>query len=340
VGLLPLNDFIARSRWGPQLLESRLAPWTKQGTVFGIPHDVHPVSITYRKDLWDQAGIDPTQAATWREFHEMCLAFNAYWRSQGHPNRFAIELSATGSDNLMMMLMQRHINPLDTHNKSHLTDPRVAETIVFLSQMVAGRRAVSATPNPGPNVWARDFSNGYLCALVTPDWRAGYLPTFAPEVAGKVAMMPLPRFETTDAPTATWGGTMIGIPRGSRNHQAAWKAIEHLYFSQMGLKARQEVAMILPPTRDAWTDPIWHQPDPYFGGQKVGELYIALAEQLPRREVTPFTIVAQQLLTVVLSRAVADVNAGRLEGLESRVAGWLSEADQDLRRRIEFNTFE
>ena len=33
--------------------------------IFGVPHDVHPTTLTYRDDLFRQAGIDLSQAKTW-----------------------------------------------------------------------------------------------------------------------------------------------------------------------------------------------------------------------------------------------------------------------------------
>src|SRR5436190_811461 len=58
VGFLPLNDFLNQSGWADQILKSRLDAWSKKGVIFGIPHDVHPTTITFRKDLFDEAGVD------------------------------------------------------------------------------------------------------------------------------------------------------------------------------------------------------------------------------------------------------------------------------------------
>src|SRR5262245_66446128 len=80
VGLVPLNEYLDRSGWRHRVVESRFAPWTKEGVIFGLPHDVHPCTITYRKDLFDEAGIDLTQAKTWPQFHAACVKFRDYWR--------------------------------------------------------------------------------------------------------------------------------------------------------------------------------------------------------------------------------------------------------------------
>src|SRR5450432_5551 len=50
IGFLPLNDYLKKDGWDKRILPSRLATWTKGATIFGVPHDVHPVSITYRQD--------------------------------------------------------------------------------------------------------------------------------------------------------------------------------------------------------------------------------------------------------------------------------------------------
>src|SRR5204863_8700150 len=118
-------------------------------------------------------------------------------------------------------------------------------------------------------------------------------------LSGKVAMMPLPRFDPSDARTASWGGTMLGITRACPNPDLAWRLLEMLYLDHEAIEVRRHYSAILPPIRKYWADPVYHHPDPYFGGQKVMELYVELADELPPRYVTPFTLIAQGLLNDV-----------------------------------------
>src|SRR5687768_4988021 len=107
VGLIPLNDFLEESGWKDKIVPQRLAPWTKDETIFGIPHDVHPVTITYRHDLFTKAGVDLEAAKTWPEFHEACLRFNNYWRKQNFPHRHALEAGPADSALVQVILLQR-----------------------------------------------------------------------------------------------------------------------------------------------------------------------------------------------------------------------------------------
>src|SRR5262249_54936812 len=156
----------------------------------------------------------------------------------------------------------------------HINDPIVAKTLAFYAQLVAGDRAIASEAAGGSGVWANDAVQGNLCAFITADWRIFNFRKFAPQLEGKLRMMPLPKFDPSDSPTATWGGTMIGITRNSKHHDDAWRLIEFLYFSQAGLDARLKVTDIIPPVIDQWSDPAFHRVDPYFGGQKVQELYL------------------------------------------------------------------
>ena len=321
--------------WIDRIVANRFAPWTKQGVIFGVPHDVHPVTITYRADLFLEAGIDLASARTWPEFQELCLRFQQFRQSHGHALCHAIELPEGSSDGLVTMLLQRHVNLVDSAGGIHIADPKVALTLAFYARLVEGKEKIGAEASGGTGLWSNDLIAGNLCALLTPDWRANDARQYAPSLSGKLRMMPLPKFDETDARTSTWGGTMIGILRACPNRDAAWKLIECLYMSEEGLAARRKETDILPPLMDEWDKPVYHEPDRCFGGQKVSELYVELAREIPQRQVTPVTTLAGATLSVILHRATARVRAGGSAGLELACQGWLNEADQDLRRRIE-----
>jgi ABC-type glycerol-3-phosphate transport system substrate-binding protein len=338
VGLLPLNDFLHQSGWDHRIIASRFAPWSKidprtgHQIIYGIPQDVHPVTLTYRKDLFDEAGIDPRQAATWSQFQELGLKFQAYWANHARPSRRAIALSNNSSDELVELLLQRHINLIDSSNELHFTDPKLPQTLVFYAQMIAGPRAIAAEPSPGVE-WTEDFDRGDICAICTPDWKADNLREFTPDLADKVAMMPLPRFDPGDAPTSTLGGTMIGICRTCPNPQRAWQLLEFLFLSPEAHHAAIAAGDdVLPAIPEYWSDPAYHTPD--------GDLYVKLAPEIPERVVTPFTYQAELALAVVLHRAMEYLGAHGPDGLSDACAAWLAEAQDDIRRRIDFGNTE
>ncbi|HEY1683773.1 MAG TPA: extracellular solute-binding protein [Tepidisphaeraceae bacterium] len=340
VGFYPLNDWIARLPANERPLPSRLAPWSKSRVVFGIPHDINPVAILYRIDLFVQAGVDLNTAKTWSEFQKLCLDYQAYWSRHGHPEYRAIELRRSRPDNLLMMLMQRHINPLDDQNRVHIADKNVAATVAFYAQLVVGPAAISSDTPAADVLWTKSLESGAIGAALCPDWRLAELKSYSPELANKVRLMPLPKFQPSDAPTATWGGTMTGIPRAAKNPEASWRMIQFLYLSPQAIKARQQFTDILPAIPAAWDDPGYHRPDPFFGGQKIDELYIELARQLPERYVTPYSLIAEQQISSVMTQAIEHMRDYGSDGLEPQCQQWLTAAATDLQRRVDFGKFD
>lgn len=339
VGFYPLNDLIAKLPKQEQLLQSCLSPWTKRGVIFGIPYDIGPVAIIYRKDLFEEAGVDLASAKTWEQFQGLCVNAQSYWAAHGHPQWRALELKRAAPDQLVMMLMQRGVNLLDDQNRVHIADPKVAAMLAFYAQLIAGPRAIGGEPPAADVMWTHTLASGQICAAFCPDWRIAELKSYAPELAGKIRLMPLPRFESTDAPTATWGGTMIAIPRAAKNPLESWKMIRFLYLSPQALIARRRYTNILPPIPAAWNNPAYHQPDPFFGGQHVEELYIDLARQLPRRYVTPFSLMAEEQLASVMSKAIAEARDHGSASLEAKCQQWLNAAAIELQRRVDFGKF-
>lgn len=335
VGFEPLQSMLEQSGWYDKIVRTRFAPWTRQGAIFGVPHDVHPVGITYREDLFREAGIDLSAAKTWPTFQQSCLQFQKYWHNRGYKTRHALEIYSTKVDLLNILLLQRGINLIDDFDHIHMADAKVANTIAFYARCVAGPSKIGSESGEGDGPFARDLLEGNLCAFLTPDWRLGLIKQYGGDaLKGKLRFMPLPRFEPSDAPTATWGGTMIAILRNSKHKEEAWKLIEHLYFDRAGVEARRAVTQILPPVSTMWSHPSYHQPDAYFGGQHLDETLIDLAGQIPPRYVTPATNIANAYLMLVLHKAVRYVEENGGDGLEPACQQWLNSAAADLADRM------
>jgi arabinosaccharide transport system substrate-binding protein len=217
----------------------------------------------------------------------------------------------------------------------------VAQTVAFYAQCAVGPGKIGSETGEGDGPLTRDLLEGNLCAFLTADWRMGLLKQFGGSaMKGKLRFMQLPRFDPADAPTASWGGTMIGILRSSKHKQEAWKLIEHLYFDRACVEARRSITQILPPVKTFWSDPSYHRPDDYFGGQYLDEKLIELAGQIPPRYATPATNLASFYLIQVLNKATKHVEEHGSAGLEAACQHWLDEAAADLAGRMKQWEFE
>jgi arabinosaccharide transport system substrate-binding protein len=336
MGLMPLNDRLKSSGWYDQIVTARFAPYTKEGKIFGVPIDLHPVTLTYRKDLWDEAGIDLQPIKTWDEFQEAALKFQDYWRARGEPNRRAIALQSASADDMTVLLLSRHVNLVDADSKAHLTDEIVVETLVKYARMTAGPRQIAGDVTTGGGGGYRDLTRGDLCAMFSPDWMVYYLTQYASGLKGKLAMRPLPIFAPGDTPTSTWGGTCVAIPKAAKDKDLSWKLLEMMVLDRQSIKFERQFSSVIPPLRGSWPGLDFPTGNELFGGQKVMDTYISLADKIPARISTPFSVYATGRLALVVHDVIIQVRKGNDANLEAYARERLREAQQDVESLINF----
>lgn len=77
------------------------------------------------------------------------------------------------------------------------------------------------------------------------------------------------------------GGTIVGIPKDSKNKDAAFAFIQWLYLSQNGAKSNLEHLGYFSPFKNVYKDPqFYSQADPYFGGQDVLAKFASIANNV------------------------------------------------------------
>ena len=153
-------------------------------------------------------------------------------------------------------------------------------------------------------------------------------------------MMPLPRFNTADAPTSTWGGTMIGVSRACKHPDDAWKLIEFLNFSDAGLEnLRQEhqqpaaPVRLLEQTRLPRARPLFRRTEDLRVVHRSGRPGPPPAMRL-------FSTLGRFGLGYALNQAASYLKSAHAHGLGSSVAAQLKRGQTYVRRCIEHGTFE
>ena len=101
IGFIELNDRLKADGLDKRIVASRFAPYTSRGKIFGMPHDVHPVMLAYRRDLIEKAGIDVSKLRTWEDFAQ------AGEKATKTGERYMFEMQANSTEQLELCLFQR-----------------------------------------------------------------------------------------------------------------------------------------------------------------------------------------------------------------------------------------
>ncbi len=332
IGFLDLTERIHKTGLWDRVVRARFAPYTTRGRIFGVPHDVHPVMLAYRRDLIEKLRIDVDKIQTWDDFIEVGRRVTEPGR------RFMIELPTSDSSRLEALLFQRDGGYFDPQARCIMDDEIAVQTMMAYVPMVAGRYRIGSDLGGG-QIFTRAVEDGYFLFMVAPDWRTKTFEQDVPKVAGRMALMPLPAVKPGGRRTTTWGGTMIGITRQSPNPELAWELIMHLYFNKEDLAQRFRDTNILPPARDLWDHPAYDEPRPYWSNQPLGRLYANLAPDVPFQYTSPFISLAKAKMSEALIACVQYYNRYGERGFEGFVRQQLKFHAEEVRRVMRRNPY-
>lgn len=258
-----------------QVVQARFAPYTDQGHIFGIPHDVHPVGLAYRRDIFQKYGINAADLTTWDQFiaagHKLTIPGKQYM----------IEMSDSDDSALEPILYQRGGGYFDANGQCIVDCPINVQTMCWYVPLVTGPHKIADSVGLFNQAETNAVEDGYMLCYICPDWRSHNFQQDVAYESGKMALMPFPRFGPNGRPTTTWGGTMLAITKHSKHPDLAWQLAMFFYLDKAAVPARYELTDILPPVKKFWTMPCFHQPSAYWSGQKTGEFYISLAPYVP-----------------------------------------------------------
>src|SRR5687767_5163109 len=306
IGFVDLTDRLKAEGYYDKIIQARYRPWSSRGRVYGIPLDLHPAVLMYRQDLFGKVGIDlSAQVETWEEFLRVLERPGVLdFRKDGRRDRYGLILNQTNGDQFRLLLLQRGGDYFDGEDNVTVDSPIVVDTLRWYRELFQEDHIVYPWPaNWGPDVYG-PMKEDRLLACIAPDWFVGFLKINAPELAGKWRAMPLPAWEPGGRRTSTWGGTMNAMTKQTRNPELAWELLKSLSFDRDSLADNYSKTYILPAYTPVWTEPTFHEPDPYVGGQKLGELLIRLAPDLPPVNQNKYAAETAQLLGLAIYRCI------------------------------------
>lgn len=223
--LVPLDDFLASDTAAAEVLESDVHPTLREmlqvnGQQMEYPFSWNNMVLYYNTAVFEEEGIEPPSTDwTWDDFLETCLKVSRV--SGGADDRFAYSFWGSGMFGMAAWYFNNDTSPLtEDWSASNLMDPKVAETLQFLADLILEHRVA---PNPeGWDEWAQ-FHAGNLVMRTCGRWCISgsleadfntYDIQYQPHLNG-----PLKTVAGTDG----WG-----ISTSSKVPQEAWEVVKLL----------------------------------------------------------------------------------------------------------------
>ena len=289
IGFVDLTDRIHREGLWERMVQARFAPYSSRGRIFGLPQDVCPVMLAYRRDVFAKEGIDPAQIRTWDDLTRVGRRLTIPGK------RYMLELAPTNSSSLEAFLFQQGGGYFDAAGQVAFDNEIGVQTMLWFVPLISGPNRISADLGSG-QAFVQAIEEGYVVCLLCPDWRSRSMEMDTPRMAGKLGLIPLPAPTVGGRRVSTYGGTMMGITKRCKNPDLAWELAKFLYFDRKIFSQMYPGNHTIPALREMWNHPVLHEKSAFWGGQAVGEEYAKYAADAPPQYSSPLTVVAHAKL--------------------------------------------
>jgi ABC-type glycerol-3-phosphate transport system substrate-binding protein len=290
---LDLTDRIGDRR--DEYAEGRWTIYSYEGRIYAIESSLTASVLYYQPAVFEAAGAEvPT---TWEQvLNDVGPKLVA--------NGSAFTFATNDGTWFQMYFNQRGGQIFNENGEFVLGDetnrPIAIEVAGFLQQAVQQGIMMVVL---GGDVWSgatipTAYQEGRLAGTVMPDWWASCcLQPGVPDMEGQWAVAAPPRWEDGGFGTLTWGGTGWAVNSNSPHAELAWEFLEFMYLGKESQIARFQAINMFPTMFEAANDPaVTELENPFFGGQRLGEIYAQLAPEVPVWYQSPFGSVANTAL--------------------------------------------
>ena len=252
---------------------TQFAPWiwnqvSISGATYGIPVDVAPMALLYRKDLFAKYGI--TAPTTWAQY--------AADAAKVHKADPSVYLGDFGNDayNYAGLDWQAGAQWFGTSNNQWQVtiDNAANQKVANFWQGLEDQKLLKNDPSYDPSLYA-DMAKGTILSDVNAVWDTPILASSVAKTTGDWAVAPMPVWDAANPAYGNDGGSATAVLKGCSHPQqaaqfAAWMSTDPTSVSNL-----IKVTGIYPAATSALSNPALSAPDAFYGGQTIFNVFKA-----------------------------------------------------------------
>lgn len=268
---------------------------------YAIPWDSGPVVMFYRRDLYQQAGVNPDTIETWDDYIAAGKKIVATTGAR-------VGVIANGQDDewFRMLANQNGCFYFSNDAKSvTVNKPGCVSALETVKKLIDSGVVMQG----GWNEQIQAFKAGKVATAMFGGWYEGTIRSNAPELEGKWGVFRMPASRKGGVRAANLGGSALALPASSKNKAAAWAFIRHALATTEGQVTMLKEFGLVPSYLPALKDPYVSAPSKYWGGQAVWKTILDTLGQVPQARGTQYFQEARQIVI----KAQADYVAGRVK---------------------------
>lgn len=265
--------------YGAAALKDKFVDWTwaqvsgPDGEVWAIPQDTGPMGMLYRKDIFDQYGIQiPT---TWDEFAAAARRLHA-----ANPKVYLTNFASSQPAAWHGLLWQAGGKPYVKSGKStiaiHVNDAPSKKLAAYWGGLA--KEGVIGIEPDFTDPWFAALNSGKYATWLTAAWGPVFLSGSAKSTSGKWRAAPLPQWDASTPQSGNWGGSTSAVIKSTKNPIPAAVFAQFLNVDPDSAMLFATKQFFFPATKAVLADPAYVGDTPaFYGGQKVNELFAGIS---------------------------------------------------------------
>ncbi len=273
IQLESLNDVVEPEL--DNIIKARVDIYSKDGNYYGICFHVGAAVIYYNAELCEAAGIDYANIKTWDEYKEAAKTFKA-----ANPDKYWMSVESSDIWHMWPQLAELGGDMTDAAGNVTIDTPEMAKVLQYNRDMIdAGYACVAPGNYHHAEEWYQLMNGGNVASIVMPMWYLDRFTNYMPDLAGKIAVMPLPVWEAGEKRSVGQGGTGTAVTKQADDPQLTKDFLAFAKLSQEGGIQVWKMMGMDPIRPDVWAmEDITHDPDNKFIQYYVNNPFDTLLE--------------------------------------------------------------
>ncbi len=254
----------------------------KDGTVIGAGTDIGPMSLCYRRDLFEKAGLPSDREAVakavaggWEDY----IKLGEQYKKKAPAGTYFMDSASAMFNAVVSSNAQQYY---DASGKPVYKDSPSVKQGWNLAAEVAQKK-LSQGVHQFDEPWRADLRKGSMATVVCPAWMAAQIQVYSGDsFKGK--------WDITRAPgtsAANWGGSFLSVPKSGKHVKEALELVKWLTAPEQQAEVFKAIG-VFPSNKGAYElASVKNAKLPYFNDAPIGQIYADEAKSIPEAVLGP-----------------------------------------------------
>ncbi|MFG2355972.1 ABC transporter substrate-binding protein [Streptomyces sp. NPDC048521] len=254
----------------------------KDGTVIGAGTDIGPMSLCYRKDLFEKAGLPTDREAVakavaggWEDY----LKLGEQYKKKAPSGTYFMDSASAMYNAVVSSSSEQYY---DADGKPVYKDSQSVKQGWDLAAEAADKKLSQGLPQ-FTDAWTAALRKGSVATVACPAWMAGQISTNSGDAfKGKWDISRAP-----GSTAANWGGSFLAVPKSGKHVKEATELVKWLTAPEQQAEVFKAIG-VFPSNKGAYDlASVKNAKLPYFSDAPIGQIYAEEAKSIPEAVLGP-----------------------------------------------------